>query len=86
MKIGYERFVEDVSATRAMENIFGPNVIKTVWVEKEMHDIRRQNKAKWIKDGSLNWDYASLVVEMVNGRKVLMRNSEWASFTRTDNS
>jgi hypothetical protein len=61
-------------ATKAIQTIFGEDVISRVYVEEERARVLD------CKDEYLRWDACFMVALLVNGRRVFMHNSEWGSF------
>lgn len=82
MRIGTVDFVEVAAVTRAMQDFFGPGIVKAAWVDEETADLRRRHKLPWLTDGVLHWDGTQIAVQLVNGRTVIINNSEWAQISK----
>lgn len=75
-----EQYKQNPSLLKAAKQIFGDLVVNAFGLPDAKFSIHK------IKDELLlDWSSEDIILEFVNGSKVLMKNSEWASFSCRQN-
>ena len=79
---------ENKSVTEIAKNIFGDIVCKVYYAgvhygsieeERVISTIDNEIKTAFNSDTSIDQDGRTIIIEFVNGRKVIFSNSEWGS-------
>lgn len=77
--------ISDANLTTMARNIFGQDVVVEAFLAIEdygddpehLRDNIQRQRFKEVTD-TLDWDARTIVLQLTNGRKVLLSNSEWA--------